>query len=100
MSAAKKTPIFILQTLLLLTGWTLAAVLGWRWWEQDAEPPPVPAPVLAQSTPPVPEGKVERIFREWAVEPQRDGALVGFCLLDESGAPLFASRRSSRPAPR
>ena len=91
MSAAKKTPIFILQTLLLLTGWTLAAVLGWRWWEQDAEPPPVPAPVLAQSTPPVPEGKVERIFREWAVEPQRDGALVGFCLLDESGAPLFAS---------
>ena len=38
-----------------------------------------------------PEGKIDRIFREWSAGPQLEGALIGFCLLDENGRTVFAS---------
>jgi D-alanyl-D-alanine carboxypeptidase/D-alanyl-D-alanine-endopeptidase (penicillin-binding protein 4) len=82
----------------LLSGWVAAAVLGWRCWEKCVDQPiaprvaaPVRAPVITPPATPVPEGKAARIFREWVAAPQADGALVGFCLLDENGATLYAS---------
>lgn len=79
---------------LLLSGWAVAALLGWRLREKGADQPiapPVGAPVIAPPAAPVAAGKAERIFREWAAAPQHAGALLGFCLLDENGATLFAS---------
>ncbi len=48
-------------------------------------------PVAQTEIAPMPEGKIERIFREWSADPKLAGALLGFCLLDENGGTLFAS---------
>jgi D-alanyl-D-alanine carboxypeptidase/D-alanyl-D-alanine-endopeptidase (penicillin-binding protein 4) len=39
--------------------------------------------------------KVGRIFNEWHSNPDFAGAAIGFCLLDESGKPIFASPLAS-----
>jgi len=71
---------------MLLSGWAVAVALGLRLWEKPAVEP-IEQAVLA----PVAEEKMERIFREWSADPQLAGALIGFCLLDESGRTVFAS---------
>lgn len=82
-TSPKRSPVLIaLQGILLLSGWAVAIALGLRLLEK-----PDARPEIA----PVPEGKIERIFREWSADPQLAGALVGFCLLDESGRTVFAS---------
>ena len=94
MSVSPRSPVVVLRFLLLLSGWVVAAVLAWLWWEKSADRPsarPVPASVSAPAVAPVPERLAERIFREWAAGPQQEGALIGFCLLDANGAMLFAS---------
>jgi serine-type D-Ala-D-Ala carboxypeptidase/endopeptidase (penicillin-binding protein 4) len=74
----------------MLSGWAVAGALGLRMWDKPAGKPDG-MPVIAPTVAPVPEGKMERIFREWAAHPQNAGALLGFCLLDENGQTVFAS---------
>ncbi len=84
MTTSPRSPVVVaLQVALLLSGWAAALVLGLRLREQPPTGAPDPAPT--------PEGRIERIFREWAAHPSLAGALVGFCLLDEKGEILFAS---------
>lgn len=93
-----------LRLALLLSGWVVAVLLGIRLRERPASEPPrivvAPEATTARETPAAPkapeaseapEGKFERIFRDWTANPQLDGALVGFCLLDEEGRTVFAS---------
>ena len=91
MAAAKRSSFLLaFQILLLLSGWVAAVALGLHFWKT----PPVfsVAQPAAEVVPvPPPEGKFERIFREWTDDPKLAGALVGFCLLDENGGTLFAS---------
>ncbi|MEK7953886.1 D-alanyl-D-alanine carboxypeptidase/D-alanyl-D-alanine endopeptidase [Luteolibacter soli] len=44
---------------------------------------------------PAKEGEVDGVFREWSSDPALAGALLGFCLLDENGALVFASPLAS-----
>ncbi len=86
MTAPKRSPVVVaLQVVLLLSGWAVAVGLGLKLREHPAQPQPQPAAT------PVPEGKFERIFREWSADPKLAGALVAFCLLDEKGQTVFAS---------
>jgi D-alanyl-D-alanine carboxypeptidase/D-alanyl-D-alanine-endopeptidase (penicillin-binding protein 4) len=83
-----------LRFIFLLSGWAVAVVLGLRLVEKPEPPRVVPVVQVAVTPPPstpVPERKVERLFREWSSHPQQAGALVGFCVLDENGQPVFAS---------
>lgn len=72
----------------MLAGWVAAGALGLRLRErptiQSAEP-------VAVQPVPLEEGKIERIFRNWSANSQVAGALIGFCVLDESGETVFAS---------
>jgi len=84
-TAPKRSPVVVaLQITLLLSGWAAAIALGLRLREKPVEQP---QPTVA----PAPVGKFERIFRDWSNHPQLAGALVGFCLLDESGQTIYAS---------
>ncbi len=79
----KRSPVVLaLRIALLLSGWVVAAALGLRIFEKPAGTP---------SITPAPEGRFDRIFREWSSDPQLAGALIGFCLLDENGETVFAS---------
>lgn len=87
MTVPNRSPLAVaLRGLLLLSGWIAAVLLGLRLWERAAPPPLSPAPVVAAA-----ETTPARIFREWSANPQLDGALIGFCLLDERGKPAFTS---------
>jgi D-alanyl-D-alanine carboxypeptidase/D-alanyl-D-alanine-endopeptidase (penicillin-binding protein 4) len=76
-----------------LAGWLLAL---WLWRGKDL-PPVVRAPEQASpaaaARPGVPadESESARIFREWSDNPELAGALVAFCLLDETGSTVFES---------
>ena len=94
MAASKRPPLLTaFQILLLLSGWAVAVALGLRHWNTPRHlpvaPPAQAAPEIVTATPP--EGKFERIFREWTEDPKVAGALIGFCLLDEDGGTVFAS---------
>lgn len=67
---------------LLMMGWVTAGWLAWR--APVTEPPP-----SALET--VEEDPLGRLFAAWQAQPELAGAAIGFCLLDEDGAPLFAS---------
>lgn len=86
MTDSQRTPpTTVFRVVLLLSGWAVAIVLGIRLWQPD--PPPAPVPIAT----PRPESAMERTFREWAAQAEFDGALIGFCLLDEKGETVFAS---------
>lgn len=71
-----------LRLVLLLSGWAAALLLGLRLWDRPSAP-------ARQDV--APEGKLDRIFREWSANPQLAGALIGFCLLDAQDRTVFAS---------
>lgn len=48
-----------------------------------------PMPASAQE--PLPANDLPTLFRDWSANPSLAGALVGFCVLDDTGQPLFAS---------
>lgn len=89
-----------LKGIFLLSGWALA---GWLLLsktdappqavqppppETPAKPPGQPEPV----NPPAPaESPIATAFAQWSAAPTLAGALVGFCVLDESGKLIFAS---------
>lgn len=55
------------------------------------EPASIPQTVPAQPAPATPENKYAPAFLEFSSNPEFAGAAVAFCLLDESGATVFAS---------
>lgn len=83
-SPRRSTVSLLLAALLLLSGWTVAIGLGLRLRELA----PASHPPTSQPTKPA-ENKLERAFREFSSRPEFAGAALGFCLLDENGAPLF-----------
>ena len=48
-----------------------------------------PMPASAQE--PLPANDLPTLFRDWSANPSLAGAIVGFCVLDDTGQPLFAS---------
>jgi len=84
-----------------VAGWAVAA---WLFLSK-----PLPSIVIASNSDaagsvtksdPVPaipsqEGSLARVFQSWSADPQLAGALVGFCLLDENGAAVYASPLAS-----
>lgn len=80
----------ILKAILLLSGWGMAA---WLLLSKSLEPATL-APPKEQGTPmprPSTGNPIESTFLEWSADPALAGALVGFCVLDESGKTAFAS---------
>lgn len=47
--------------------------------------------IQASSQEPPPAGELPGLFGEWSADPSLQGALLGFCVLDDLGRPLFAS---------
>ncbi len=89
-------PRSVFRVVLLLSGWTVAAVLGGRGWERSSVAPAIVATPAKQTPesaepPAESESKFARIFRKWSANPELAGALVGFCLLDDEGRVVFAS---------
>ncbi|RYD22160.1 MAG: D-alanyl-D-alanine carboxypeptidase/D-alanyl-D-alanine-endopeptidase [Verrucomicrobiaceae bacterium] len=90
----------VLKGLLLVSGWALA---GWLFLSRTEPPPPVveaPRPEVPVEPPkgpvpakePVPtESPISAAFQKWSEDPALAGALVGFCVLDEFGKPIFTS---------
>jgi D-alanyl-D-alanine carboxypeptidase/D-alanyl-D-alanine-endopeptidase (penicillin-binding protein 4) len=77
----------LLFGVLLLSGWTVAVGLGLRLRELSISSK---HPANGQPTAPA-ENKFASAFREFSERPEFAGAALGFCLLDENGAPLFTS---------
>ncbi len=76
--------------LLILSGWGLAAWLGWKCHlagrlEPIALSPPAPGGTREEAS------EIAGIFRAWSADPSLAGASIGFCLLDEEGRTVFAS---------
>lgn len=81
------------KVLLLLSGWVIA---GWLLVGPRIQPinisfDPGVIPQADERPAQVEKGPYERIFQEWVSDPVLEGALVGFCVLDPEGEPLFAS---------
>lgn len=80
----------ILKAVMLLSGWGMAA---WLMLSKTLEPVALRAskeqgtPMPSRST----GNAIESAFLEWSADPALAGALVGFCVLDESGKTVFAS---------
>jgi D-alanyl-D-alanine carboxypeptidase/D-alanyl-D-alanine-endopeptidase (penicillin-binding protein 4) len=75
----------LIKTVLFLSGWAVAIFLGWRCHtslQNDAMPA-----TLERTTDPA----IAKSFREFSAQPELQGALIGFCLLDEKGNPIYAS---------
>lgn len=51
----------------------------------------VPLLAASQETAAPSANELPTLFHEWSADPSLAGALVGFCVLDETGHPLFAS---------
>jgi D-alanyl-D-alanine carboxypeptidase/D-alanyl-D-alanine-endopeptidase (penicillin-binding protein 4) len=51
----------------------------------------VMGPMPASAQEPLPANDLPTLFRDWSANPSLAGALVGFCVLDDTGQPLFAS---------
>lgn len=83
----------IAKVLLFLSGWIIA---GWLLVAPRIEPISInfdPGGIQeAEEQPAQPEkGPYQRIFEKWVADPSLEGALVGFCMLDAAGEPLYAS---------
>lgn len=82
-------------------GWVLA---GWLFLSKpvvpDAAPPPDPEkltePVTEPAVEKVPDSPISAAFEKWSADPALAGALLGFCVLDESGKVLFSSPLAER----
>lgn len=80
----------IFKSILLFSGWGVAA---WLLLSKPLDPLALPAPKERGTPmpPPATGQPIESTFLEWSADPALAGALVGFCVLDESGELLFAS---------
>lgn len=80
----------LLKATVCLSGWVAAA---WLLFSKPLEPLSLPAPKERGTPmpPPATVNPIESTFLEWSADPALAGALVGFCVLDEAGEPLFAS---------
>lgn len=52
----------------------------------------MPLLAVSQETPAPSAKDLPTLFHQWSADPSLAGALVGFCVLDETGQPLFASQ--------
>lgn len=86
----------VFKGLFLLAGWALA---GWLFLSKPVEstphPPAQPPEVMekpaAQTVPEKSDSQISGAFGKWAADPALAGALIGFCVLDESGGVVFSS---------
>jgi D-alanyl-D-alanine carboxypeptidase/D-alanyl-D-alanine-endopeptidase (penicillin-binding protein 4) len=80
----------IFKATVCLSGWGAAA---WLLLSKPLEPIALPASKeRGTPMPPLSTGNpIESTFLEWSADPALAGALVGFCVLDESGKTVFTS---------
>lgn len=83
MTENRRSPLAtVFLVLLLLSGWAVAVGLYWRQQQPNKS---------GGAYPPREVTEYARLFLDFESHPSLQGTLIGFCLLDENGEPVYAS---------